>query len=428
MSDGVLRKRLLLAAAATLLALPSSHALARDLPPVDARTAGFSSEGLARLDAGIVAAIGKHNIPGAVVLIARHGRVAHFASFGVSDRDTRRPMRKDDIFRIYSMTKPVVSVALLTLYEQGKFQLDDPLEKYIPEFKNLKVYAGVDKNGNMLLEEPKRKPTIQDAFRHTTCIGAGGGPPPVAKLYADRKIWVNRMNSLKEEMELIGGVPLLCQPGQAWVYGYDHDVQAYLVEYFSGMRVDRYLQKAIFGPLQMADTGYSVAPEKRNRVARLHDIPETMPAYPAVDMRPSTYERFAEHPFGTLGLWSTASDYARFSQMLLNKGELDGVRILVKKTVELMSTNNLPPAVGNLGAAQGEYGTGYGLGVSVQIDVPADANLASVGAFGWDGAATTRFIVDPAEDMVAVLMTQKAPFDARMVREFQTLVYQSIAK
>jgi CubicO group peptidase (beta-lactamase class C family) len=161
---------------------------------------------------------------------------------------------------------------------------------------------------------------------------------------------------------------------------------------------------------------------------RLHDIPETMPAYPAVDMRPSTYERFAEHPFGTLGLWSTASDYARFSQMLLNKGDLDGVRILGKKTVELMTANNLPPAVGNLGAAQGEFGTGYGLGVSVQLDVPADANLGSPGAFGWDGAATTRFIVDPKEDMVAILMMQKAPFDARMVREFQTLVYQSIAE
>jgi len=423
------RNRVPLGLAATcLLGIGLYPAAAKDLPSIDPVAAGLSKDGLARLDTGIAAAAAKHEIPGGVVLIARQGRIAHFISFGVSDRDTQRPMRKDDIFRIYSMTKPVVSVALLTLYEQGKFQLDDPLEKYIPEFKNLKVYAGENKDGEMLLADPKRKPTIQDAFRHTTCIGAGGGPAPVAKLYFDRKIWVNRMNTLQEEMELIGGVPLLCQPGEAWVYGYDHDVQAHLVEYFSGMPLAEYLQKRLFDPLQMSDTGYGVPDGKRDRVVRLHDVPEEMPAYPAVDMRPSTYERFADHPFGTLGLWSTASDYARFSQMLLNGGELDGARILGKKTVELMTANNLPPAVGTLGPAQGNFGTGYGLGVSVQLDVAADANLGSPGAFGWDGAATTRFIVDPEEDMVAILMMQKAPFDARMLSEFQTLVYQSIGK
>lgn len=423
------RNRVPLGLAATcLLGIGLYPAVAKDLPSIDPVAAGLSKDGLARLDTGIAAAAAKHEIPGGVVLIARQGRIAHFVSFGVSDRDTQRPMRKDDIFRIYSMTKPVVSVALLTLYEQGKFQLDDPLEKYIPEFKNLKVYAGENKDGEMLLADPKRKPTIQDAFRHTTCIGAGGGPAPVAKLYFDRKIWVNRMNTLQEEMELIGGVPLLCQPGEAWVYGYDHDVQAHLVEYFSGMPLAEYLQKHLFDPLQMTDTGYGVPDGKRDRVVRLHDVPEEMPAYPAVDMRPSTYERFADHPFGTLGLWSTASDYARFSQMLLNGGELDGARILGKKTVELMTANNLPPAVGTLGPAQGNFGTGYGLGVSVQLDVAADANLGSPGAFGWDGAATTRFIVDPEEDMVAILMMQKAPFDARMLSEFQTLVYQSIGK
>jgi len=423
------RNRVPLGLAATcLLGIGLYPVAAKDLPSIDPVAAGLSKDGLARLDTGIAAAAAKHEIPGGVVLIARQGRIAHFVSFGVSDRDTQRPMRKDDIFRIYSMTKPVVSVALLTLYEQGKFQLDDPLEKYIPEFKNLKVYAGENKDGEMLLADPKRKPTIQDAFRHTTCIGAGGGPAPVAKLYFDRKIWVNRMNTLQEEMELIGGVPLLCQPGEAWVYGYDHDVQAHLVEYFSGMPLAEYLQKRLFDPLQMTDTGYGVPDGKRDRVVRLHDVPEEMPAYPAVDMRPSTYERFADHPFGTLGLWSTASDYARFSQMLLNGGELDGARILGKKTVELMTANNLPPAVGTLGPAQGNFGTGYGLGVSVQLDVAADANLGSPGAFGWDGAATTRFIVDPEEDMVAILMMQKAPFDARMLSEFQTLVYQSIGK
>src|SRR5690606_17886363 len=191
---------------------------------------------------------------------------------------------------------------------------------------------------------------------------------------------------------------------------------------------DQYLQQRIFTPLEMTDTGYGVPAEKRDRVATLHDVPESAPPFPPVDMRPSTYERFADHPFGTLGLWSTAMDYARFAEMLLNGGELDGVRILGKKTVELMTANNLPPEIGSLAAAQGSPGTGYGLGVSVQVNVPADGNLSSRGAFGWSGAATTHFIVDPAEDMTAILMMQRAPFDSRMISEFQTFVYQAIVE
>lgn len=419
---------LTLAAVGLLLGSGTVPAAAKDLPAAEPQATGLAREGLARLEAGIVRAAASHSIPGGVVLIVRKGRVAHLSTFGVSDRDTRRPMQEDDIFRIYSMTKPVISVALLALYEEGRFQLDDPLELYIPEFKNLKVYAGVDDQGRMILEEPRRKPTIHDAFRHTLGVGAGGGPAPVAQMYTDLRMWVNTMDSLKQQMELLGTVPLLYHPGESWVYGYGHDVQAYLVEHFSGLPVDDYLQQRIFGPLGMEDTGYGVPAEKRQRVARLHDVPEGMPPFPAVDMRPSTYERFAEHPFGTLGLWSTAMDYARFGQMLLNGGELDGVRILGKKTVELMTSNNLPPAVGNLGAARGTPGTGYGLGVSVQLDVPADGNLSSPGAFGWSGAATTHFIVDPEEDLVAIFMSQKAPFATRMTSEFQTLVYQAIGE
>lgn len=418
-----------LAAAVGMLSMAClPHATAKDLPTIDPNTAGLSSDGLARLDAAMLKAAADREIPGGVVLVGRRGGIAHLSNFGMADRDTQRPMRHDDIFRIYSMTKPVVSVALLTLYEEGRFQLDDPLELYIPEFKDLKVFAGVDENGEMILEEPKRKPTIRDAFRHTVGVGAGGGPEPVAKLYTERRIWVNSMDSLKQQMELLGTVPLLFHPGEQWLYGYGHDIQAYLVEHFSGMPIDEYLQERIFAPLGMEDTGYRVPPAKRGRVASLHDVPEETPAFPAVDMRPSTYERFAEHPFGTLGLWSTAIDYARFAQMLLNYGELEGVRILGKKTVELMASNHLPPEVGTLEAAQGTPGTGYGLGVSVQLDVAADGNLSSRGAFGWSGAATTHFIVDPEEDLIAILMMQKAPYDQRMIKMFQTLVYQTIAE
>jgi CubicO group peptidase (beta-lactamase class C family) len=331
-------------------------------------------------------------------------------------------MRRDEIFRIYSMTKPVVSVALLMLYEEGKFQLDDPLELYIPSFKGLKVFAGTDAQGNLILEEPHRKPTIHDAFRHTLGLSAGAGPTPVDRLYREKGITVGEVDSLTQQMELLGEVPLLYQPGERWVYGFGHDVQARLVEHFSGMPLDRFLQERLFGPLRMADSGYAVGRDKPERTARLHDVAETPPANLAVDMRPSTYDSFATKPMGTLGLWSTASDYARFSQMLLNGGELDGTRILGEKTVELMTRNQLPPAIGTHAP-----GLGYGLGVEVVLDPAAAGNLASPGAFGWTGAATTRFIVDPEEDLVAVLMTQKWPYDARLLAEFETLVYQAIA-
>lgn len=400
--------------------------IAEDLPSAAPQEVDLSDERLDRLDAFMGNAIAQGRIPGAVVLIARNGRVAHYKAYGMADRDTSRPMRTDDIFRIYSMTKPVVSVALLMLYEEGKFQLDDPLELYIPAFKDLKVFTGTDAQGNMILEEPKRKPTIHDAFRHTLGIGAGGGPTRVDRLYIEKGITINRLDSLSQQMQLLGEVPLVYHPGERWLYGFGHDVQAYLVEHFSGMPLDRFLQQRLFGPLQMHDTGYAVGRDKPRRVAKLHDVPESPPQNPAIDMRSSTYDRFATRPLGTLGLWSTAMDYARLSQMLLNKGQLEGTRILGEKTVELMAQNHLPPGIGTLAEYGNAPGVGYGLGVSVVLDPAAEGNLSSAGAFGWTGAATTRFIIDPEEDLVAILMVQKWPYDARLLDEFQTLVYQSI--
>lgn len=419
-------RRLLLLGLAPLALGPASLCLAQELPRADPAEAGVSDERLHRLDAFIEGAIAQGRIPGAVVLIARGGHVIHHVAYGLADRDAGRPMRRDDIFRIYSMTKPVVSVALLTLYEEGKFQLDDPLELYVPAFRDLKVFAGTDAQGNMILEEPKRKPTIHDAFRHTLGISAGGGQTPVDRLYVEKGITINRLDSLSQQMRLLGEVPLLYQPGERWLYGFGHDVQAYLVEHFSGMPLDRFLEERLFDPLEMVDTGYAVGREKPERLARLHDVAETEPANPAIDMRPSTYDRFATRPLGTLGLWSTAMDYARFSQMLLNKGKLDGTQILGEKTVELMAQNHLPVSIGTLAQYGNAPGTGYGLGVSVVLDPAAEGNLSSTGAFGWTGAATTRFMIDPEEELVAIVMTQKWPYDSRLLDEFQTLVYQSI--
>ena len=411
---------------ALLLAI-AAPGLAEDLPTASPAEVGLSSERLDRLDAFLDQAIAQRRIPGAVVLIARKGRIVHHRAYGLADRDTRRPMRTDDAFRIYSMTKPVVSVALLTLYEEGKFQLDDPLERYIPGFKGLKVFAGTDAPGNRILAEPRRRPTVHDAFRHTLGVSAGAGPTPVDRLYVERGLTVGQVESLSQQMQLLGEVPLLYHPGERWLYGFGHDVQAYLVEHFSGMPLDRYLQERLFGPLAMTDTGYAVGRDKPERVATLHDVADTPPANIAIDMRPSTYDRFATRPLGTLGLWSTAMDYARFAQMLLDKGHLDGTRVLGAKTVELMVRNHLPEQIGSLAEYGNAPGVGYGLGVSVVLDPAVEGNLSSLGAFGWTGAATTRFIVDPEEQLVAVFMSQQWPYDARLLDEFQILVYQAIA-
>lgn len=424
----IAQRRSVLALLALSMALTGQVRIATgaQLPTGQAAAAGLAPERLARLDAFMRKAVADNRVPGAVALIARRGRIVHHEAYGVADRTTGRPMRKDEIFRIYSMTKPVTSVALLMLYEEGKFQLDDPLDQYIPAFRDLKVFAGTDAAGAMILETPKRKPTIRDAFRHTLGVSAGSGPPPVARLYVEKGILINTIESLQQQIDLLGEVPLLFHPGERWLYGYGHDVQAWLVEHFSGKRLDQFMRERIFEPLGMRDTGYDTGLRQQERAARLHDIAPPSPASPGLDMRPSTYERFANIPIGTMGLWSTAEDFARFSQMLANGGSLGSVRILGRKTVELLAQNHLPPEIGTLARDNNAPGTGYGLGFSVSLDPALEGNLGSAGTFGWTGAATTRFFIDPDEQLVGIVMAQQWPYDARLLEEFQTMVYQAI--
>lgn len=245
------------------------------------------------------------------------------------------------------------------------------------------------------------------------------------QLYRDKGILVNQVDSLSQQMQLLGTVPLLFNPGERWLYGYGHDVQAYLVEHFSGMPLDRFLQDRLFGPLGMMDTGYA-APSEPDRIAAIQGVSDEPPGNPAIDMRPASYERFEDVPMGTLGLWSTTNDFALFSQMLLNGGELDGQRFLSEATVDLMTRNHLPPAIGHLDNIDDAAGEGYGLGVSVVLDPAARGNLATAGTFGWTGAATTRFFIDPQQQLVAIFMAQAWPYDERLLQEFETLVYQAI--
>jgi CubicO group peptidase (beta-lactamase class C family) len=394
---------------------------AADLPTATPESVGMSSARLARLDAAIAADITAGRLPGIVVAVARRGKLVYHKAFGVADLATRDPMPADAVFRLYSMTKPVASVALLTLYEQGRFGLTDPLDRYLPQFANLKVYTGTDPSGKPILEAPSRKPTIQDAFRHTLGLASGLGQSPVDALYRGAGLSMGRLDSLAEEMDKLATVPLLYNPGERWVYGLGHDVQARLIEVFSGMPYAEYLRQTIFGPLGMHDTVFGVPPRLKAR------FPLVYSKRPDGTLAPDTadaYARYTDHPFGTLSLSGSAPDYLRFAQMLLNGGDLDGVRVLGTKTVELMRQNHLPANIPSI--APGSVATGYGLGVSVTLDVPALGRLNSVGSFGWSGAATTTFSVDPREELTYVIMAQLMPNDSALMQRVETLIYQAV--
>lgn len=383
--------------------------------------AGISLERLERLDARVEREIAAGRLSGMVVAVARHGEVIQ-RNYGYMDLESREPMRADAMFRLYSMTKPIASVALLTLYEQGLFQLTDPLDKYIPQFADLKVYAGKDTNGRPILEAPKRKPTIQDAFRHTLGLSGGLGNTDVDALYREAGLGMFELDSLRQEIDRLATVPLRYSPGEHWVYGLGHDVQAYLVEYFSGMPYANYVRTAVLEPLGMRHTAFGVPSAMKHDFATVYDRGADGKLVPDTGDR---YARFTDHAFGTLSLSGSAPDYLRFARMLLNGGELDGVRILGRKTVELMAQNHLPPNIPSI-ATNGPAATGYGLGVSVVLDTAALGRLGSVGAFGWGGAATTTFSVNPAEDMAIVIMGQVMPNDSDLLQKVETLVYQAL--
>jgi CubicO group peptidase (beta-lactamase class C family) len=391
----------------------------------DETVAGFSRERLAGMDRAIQAEVDKGRVAGLVVAVARNGRVVHEKAYGFADRERQVPMTTDHLFRLYSMTKPITSVALLKLYEQGLFGLSDPLDRYIPEFSGLKVFAGYENTDHMVLESPKRKPTIHDAFRHTLGLSGGLGSHPVDALYRDQGLGMFQLESLSHEIERLGRVPLRYHPGEQWVYGLGHDVQAYLVEVFSGMPFAEYLDKELFGPLGMQDTMFGVPPSRADEFVRVYEQNGEAGLTAEANDR---YARFTDHHFATLSLSSSTGDYLKFARMLLGGGELDGVRILGRKTVELMAQNHLPESIPSINNGNGPSATGYGLGVSVTLDPAKLGKLDSKGSFGWGGAATTVFRVDPAEDMTYVINAQTMPSDGALLDMVQNLIYQALVE
>lgn len=410
--------------ALTLLAMSVGAVYAQSARPVPPASVGLSTERLLRLDRYLESQVMQRRKAGAVVLVARHGRIAWEKAYGVMDLASRAPMRADAIFRLFSMTKPVTSVALLTLYEQGRFQLTDPLEMYLPAFKDLRVFAGLDAKGGMIFEPPRRKVTIQDLLRHTAGFAYGGyfDSTPVDKAYQADGIDYARLDSLSELVQKIAREPLLYQPGERWVYSFSHDVLAYLVEHFSGMPFDVYCRKVIFEPLGMRDTVFGMPAGLAARYPTLYGV-DASGALAAAGPAADPYRHLTGRPFGGVGLASTARDYLRFAQMLLGAGALDGVRILAPKTVELMTSDNLPQ-----GTEYWEPGVRFGLGVAVVTDPAQEGIIGSKGAFGWPGAASTWVDIDPQEDLVALLMVQHFPRDVSFDAEFHTLVYQAIVR
>lgn len=405
---------------ATVLA--SSAVWAQDLPSAKPESVGMSSERLGRLTAVTHDWVDQSRIAGVVTLVARRGQVVHLDAYGMADIEHNERMTKDTYFRLWSMTKPVTSVALLTLYEEGKFQLSDPLARYLPEFDNVKVFAGVDKDGGMILEDPVRAPTIHDVFRHTAGFSYGAGPEPIQKLLQPNPYSEPSLEALAKR---VAAVPLIYQPGTRWVYSFSHDIQARLVEVLSGMSFDDYTRERIFEPLGMNEVVFGLPAELADRFANTYSPNEAGKLVATDTPENTTYDT---PPFGGTSLSGPVMDYARFAQMLVNSGELDGARILSPTTVDLMASNHLPDGVARGAPGGGEAsGEGYGLGVRVVIDPAKAGNLTSAGTFGWSGAAGTHFFVDREQELIGIFMIQRqGQGGLGMSDQFETLVYQAI--
>ena len=404
----------------------SFAAIAADpLPQARPEQVGLSSERLARIRDVLEADIKAGRIPGAVVLVMRHGKIAYFEAFGSQNPQGGAAAQKESIYRLYSMTKPVVSVAVMMLWEEGRFDLDDPIAQYLPALKDLKLavwHRNSSGGGSVELQSPKHQPTIQQLLDHTGGLSYEILPQspdhPVRQMYAEAKIG-DPSGTLSELVSKIGKLPLASEPGSVWEYSRSTDVLARLVEVVSGMPIDKFLEERIFKPLGMNDTGFWVPTEKQSRVAEpfSNDPP---PGYPVrfldVVKRPTLLS-------GNIGLVSTAEDYARFAQMLLNGGSLDGKRLVGPKTVRYMTSDQLGSVRGPL------PGYGFGLGFAVRSTIGLAPYPGSEGDFGWVGAAGTVFWVDPKEDLAAVFMTQRfGDATAHYTRLIRTLIYQSIVQ
>jgi len=422
-------KRALLVAFASLFL--GSASLAGELATGAPSEVGMSR--LERLTQFFKADTDAKRLPGAVVMIARHGKVVYYEAFGARDPATGAPMQKDSIFRIYSMTKPITGVAVLMLLEEGRLRLSDPISEYLPALKNPKVMVEtVDAQGRRVTSTvpANREITIQDLLRHTSGITYGGGKSAAEQAMRDAGLGIQlgagqeplsiRMTD-QQLVDELGKLPLMFQPGSSWEYGRSIDVLLALVEKVSGQRADQFFQERIFQPLGMTDTFFNVPPDKLDRVAQPGPDPDTHETARLTDVT-----KVRTFLGGGEGLLSTASDYMRFALMLANGGELNGTRLLSRKTVELMASDHLGPALSQGATFLPGPGYGFGLTVAVRTQPGMAPYPGSVGEYNWGGAAGTAFWVDPKEQLVPIMLIQ-APGQRLHYRiAFRDLVYQTI--
>jgi CubicO group peptidase (beta-lactamase class C family) len=378
-----------------------------------------------RIDATLKGFVDSSKTAAVSALIFEKGKEVYYNAFGYADREARIPMDRNTIVRIYSMTKPITGVALMTLYEKGAFKLDDPLSKYAPEFTNMMVFKGMDASGNPILEPAKRPITIRDITRHTAGF-AGGGTPGLGDMVRKADV-MNRDNTLSEMAKRLASLPLQFHPGDQWAYGPSVDVQAYLVEKLSGKPFDQYLKEAIFDPLKMTNTYHFIPEKDRKRFAAIYNrSAEGVLTRVGEEQANVLNLRNNNLKQGGLGLASTLDDYMKFAQMLIHKGQLGNVRILKPETVALMSTNHLSDTISKRMWLPDRGQVGFGIDFAVRLAPPKtkEENNGVVGEFFWDGAASTLFWVDPVNELTAVLFTQLFPYDkVKLHNTFRDAVY-----
>lgn len=392
---------------------------------------GFSSERLNNITLKMQEYVDNKNAPGFTTLVSRKGKVVHFETCGYRDVEKALPVEKDTIFRIYSMTKPITSIALMQLYEKGKFQLYDPVKKYIPEYGNTKVFSGMGIMGQELVEQ-EQPMTIHHLLTHTAGLSYGFFyDNPIEEMYR-QSVFRSSDITLEDKIKQMAQLPLIFQPGTKWNYSIATDVCGYLVEVISGMPFEEYLQENIFNPLGMVDTAFHIPEDKLDRFATLYQsnfmdgsfhVFTGTPHIPLKD-----YSKPSLAPSGGGGLISTTEDYLKFCLMLLNNGEYEGTRIIGRKTLEYMTVNHLKPDLlpFSLGTNT-SYGEGFGLGFSVIMEPAQTGVMNSVGTYEWGGAAATKFWVDPQEEITCVLMTQLMDnFTIPFQSDFRVLTYQAL--
>jgi CubicO group peptidase (beta-lactamase class C family) len=417
-----IRRRLLSLIGAVVVAVAT---LAADqLPTSSPQSQGISPERLERLHAFLGEEIEAKRYSGGVLLVARNGRVVDWRAFGLRDRESGLAMEKDTIVRIYSMSKIITTVAAMILVEDGRIRLDDPVEKYLPSLAKRRVWAG----GTEKKPAPvaaKRPITIKHLLTHTSGFIYGFGDSPVDKRYQKADAYAS--SSMDAFVATMAKLPLAFQPGEKFGYGFGIDLAGAVIEKVTGQTLDQYVAAKITGPLAMVDTGYSVPPNKRSRLAKIYSRDKKDGTLKAADVIASVtvdLDRFAR---GGAGMFSTIADYARFGQMLLNGGELDGTRVLARKTAELMLANQLVSLAQPTTEPGGGYGFGYGGGVRVNLG--GEGVPGSLGQFGWSGAATTYFNIDPKENTMVLLFMQHFPYNEDDVfARVSSIFYSSLVK